>query len=282
VLEQEGNDFEVVVVDDGSTDGSPGIIEEFVLRQPETIVSCRQENCGPAAARNQGIRIARGEYLCFLDADDELTRQALSVLRPYVDHHPRDFLVGAHISIEGNGLERFRPAPGIPSDREVAFRRYLDKRIGLSNGATFFHRRVFEAFCFPENLRQMEDVPVFALTMALYSGVSVPQALVRIYKHPDSLRHDWTRLEESGLGVVDVLFGHPALPPAFQKYKGRFLARRAMSMFRRCYDARQYKKGEAYFLLALKTRPWDMFMGGYLLRYLKMRMGRAIGFLNRP
>jgi glycosyltransferase involved in cell wall biosynthesis len=79
VLAQTHAPLEVIVVDDGSTDGTPGVIGAFGDR----IVGLRQDNGGHGAARNAGLRAARGEYVAFLDADDlwhsdKLRRQLLA------------------------------------------------------------------------------------------------------------------------------------------------------------------------------------------------------------
>ena len=66
VLDQEGNDFEIIVVDDGSTDDTRAVLAEF----GERVQVFTQQNRGPGAARNFGASQARGRYLAFLDSDD--------------------------------------------------------------------------------------------------------------------------------------------------------------------------------------------------------------------
>lgn len=71
VLAQEYPSLELILVDDGSPDGSPAICDRYAGRHPNIQV-IHQENQGPGPARNAGIAAARGEYLMFADADDRL------------------------------------------------------------------------------------------------------------------------------------------------------------------------------------------------------------------
>ena len=71
VLKQTVNEVEVICVDDGSTDGSAAILEEYVAKDGRIKV-VTQENSGQGAARNRGMDVATGDYVYFLDADDEL------------------------------------------------------------------------------------------------------------------------------------------------------------------------------------------------------------------
>jgi GT2 family glycosyltransferase len=73
VLAQTFTDYELIVVDDGSTDGTPEVLRSYATR----IRTVRQENCGPEVARDRGIRMARGEYVALLDSDDLLWPHAL-------------------------------------------------------------------------------------------------------------------------------------------------------------------------------------------------------------
>lgn len=77
VLSQDYTDFEIVIVDDGSTDNGPDIVKSF---QDNRIRLISQENQGVSKARNKGIEEAIGDWLLFLDADDKLGKDCLSVL----------------------------------------------------------------------------------------------------------------------------------------------------------------------------------------------------------
>jgi len=71
--------WEIVIVDDGSTDDTPAAIEELVRAEPARIRALRQDNAGPGAAREAGRRAARGEFLQFLDSDDLLLPRKLEL-----------------------------------------------------------------------------------------------------------------------------------------------------------------------------------------------------------
>ena len=81
VLAQDCGDYEIILVDDGSTDGvSPGLCDRYALANPDRIRVIHQENQGLGGARNTGLEAARGEYLFFVDSDDRIVPHALSYL----------------------------------------------------------------------------------------------------------------------------------------------------------------------------------------------------------
>jgi glycosyltransferase involved in cell wall biosynthesis len=88
-LAQQFDDFEVIVVDDGSTDSTIKVLGAYGSR----FRLLRQNNRGPAAARNAGSRIAEGDYLAFLDADDTWTPNKLAVTVSVLERHSDAVLV---------------------------------------------------------------------------------------------------------------------------------------------------------------------------------------------
>ena len=89
ILAQTFTDWRLIVVDDGSTDGGPEVVKTF---DDPRIVLLRQENQGPGAARNTGIKTATAEYLAFLDADDQWHPWYLQNACNAITTHPVSFV----------------------------------------------------------------------------------------------------------------------------------------------------------------------------------------------
>jgi len=109
VLAQSYRNFEVIVVDDGSTDKTSEVAGRY-----EGVRLIRQENKGLAGARNSGLAKSQGEYVVFLDADDRLLPKALEVGLGCFDSHPECALVSGHtrfINADGSLLRTAR-TPG--------------------------------------------------------------------------------------------------------------------------------------------------------------------------
>lgn len=101
ILCQNFNNWELILVDDGSTDGS-GLICDKYAAQDSRIKAIHKKNGGVSSARNIGIQNANGTYLVFCDADDTITTNALQVLYDAMNNHGADLVVGGFRSIALN------------------------------------------------------------------------------------------------------------------------------------------------------------------------------------
>jgi glycosyltransferase involved in cell wall biosynthesis len=155
IADQTYREIEVVVVDDGSTDGTQDVVERFV-RECLPVVYARQENLGCAAARNAGLRLARGEFLTFLDSDDEWLPDAVESLIGVLVETGADFAYGPAVELYADGSERVNLP--VAAGRPEAFARehFLDTNV--RNGAFMFRRSVLDAVPWlDEQLTHNED-----------------------------------------------------------------------------------------------------------------------------
>ena len=85
VLKQKDEDLEIVVINDGSTDSSDKMIQEYKEKNPKTISYYKKKNTGVADTRNYGIKKAKGKYILFLDADDYLDIHLYGLVKQYME-----------------------------------------------------------------------------------------------------------------------------------------------------------------------------------------------------
>src|SRR3569623_1221115 len=115
VINQTIDDFELIVVDDGSTDHSPGNIARYVEQDVRVIVH-RQENEGIGGATKQALRLARARYVAILDSDVTMEPARLAIQADYLDAHPDITAVGSQwlaMNARGDivGIDRQPPDP---------------------------------------------------------------------------------------------------------------------------------------------------------------------------
>lgn len=266
---------ELIVVDDGSTDTTPQVTEQLQTLHPARFRVVRKRNGGASSARNVGIREALGDYLLFLDADDELAPDALTALREHLATHPQTRLVvGGHVGVWLDGKRREHLPMALPEQPLGRLRAYLlDKRLALSNGACVMHREVFERGDYPEAFRSAEDIPVFAQALANYPCSVIRQPLALIHKHDDSLRHQFSHAKAGGLALVDEVFSPQRLDERFQVLKAEFYVQRSLSLFRSAYLAGDVVVAKTYFKSALQCDWRVLFKGAYVRKAVRLWLG---------
>lgn len=100
ILRQTFTDFELIIVDDGSPDNCPAMIDEWA-KKDSRIVVIHQENQGLSGARNSGIKIANGEYLTFVDSDDWISDTMLEELFNLITKYDADISICGFIQTNG-------------------------------------------------------------------------------------------------------------------------------------------------------------------------------------
>lgn len=157
ILAQDGVDYEVILVDDGSTDASGDIADSYASEDSRVKV-LHQANAGLSAARNAGLGVAAGEYVQFVDSDDSLEPGTLKALMEQVWRENLDVLRfnWQHIDEAGNVFvpyKEYKPFTDF-SDNPCRGVEFLDSRLGYACYAPQFiiRRSLLEGCCFREGI----------------------------------------------------------------------------------------------------------------------------------
>jgi len=182
VFGQTWRPLEVIVVDDGSTDGTPGILAGY----PQTLRVLRQENAGPARARNQGINIATGEFIAFQDADDLWVPHKLSM-------QMERMLVRADLELCLGHLQNFWEPELREAEERVKDLPVAQPQPAWGPPLMLARRSLFERIGgFDESLRVGEDTDwLFRAREAGVAWEMVPEVLLLRRRHGRNLTANW-------------------------------------------------------------------------------------------
>lgn len=208
VLAQDYPCVELIVIDDGSTDGSAAVLERYRGRFHWEV----QENQGQAATMNRGWRVSGGDILAYLSADDVLAPRAVTASVETLQRHPDAVLAYCDFNLldpQGAVIRRVR-AP------DFDYREMVAGLVCHPGPGAFFRRSAFEtAGAWGAQYRQYGDYE-FWLRIALEGGfVRVPEVLASFRVHPGSQSFSPTAhaAAEEPVRIMEAYFANPRLPP---------------------------------------------------------------------
>ena len=193
VFSQTYKDWELILVDDGSTDSSPEICDKAALQSSKVRVA-HIDNGGVSHARNTGIDMSKGEYITFLDADDTLSIHALEALANTAANYKVD-IVSCNVSEVKDVKESkhiindTNPKPILLTPVKAAAFSLYQRMIDNSVCGKLFSHKLWERLRFNENIRY-EDLDVCYKLLLKSSSVAVIEEKLYLYRqHPDSYIH---------------------------------------------------------------------------------------------
>jgi glycosyltransferase involved in cell wall biosynthesis len=205
VLAQEHSNWELIIVDDGSTDDT----KEQVLRYKDPrILYHYQDNAERSAARNKGLSLSKGEFICFLDSDDQWIPEHLSIVESTL--RANNFLTalyftGVQWNFEDGRKEDvlFEPV----SDKPIEY--VIKNQIGPSTQCV--HRKIIEKHRFDENLRVNEDVELNTRIVNEFPLIQIRKVTVRMLIHEQNTKSLFREYITPQVQAMDKIFHNKAL-----------------------------------------------------------------------
>ena len=250
VLEQTYQPFELIVVDDGSSDNTSALLAGYSPR----LTVIRQENAGVSAARNTGIEQATGEFLAFLDSDDRWLPQKLARQIDFFRRHPDALICQTEEIWVRNGL-RVNPGKRHQKKSGDIFIPSLSLCL-VSPSAVMLRRTLFDEIGnFDENLPACEDYDLWLRVSARHPVYLVDEPLiVKRGGHFDQLSRA-AGLDRFRIQALRKILQHGNLSPLRQHAAAAVLQRKCAIYAAGCRKRRRFDEAAAYTAIAESVAP---------------------------
>lgn len=188
LISQNYKNIEIITIDDGSKDSSWKILQEFA-KQDNRVIMVSQKNAGASAARNTGIRKATGEFITFIDSDDDISDQLIMTLASQIKNNSDFIMCGMNI----NDKEIVAPNVFIENRRlitQYVLRSLLTKNLLYGPYCKLFRRDIIvdNKIKFPQAINYGEDT-IFVLDYLSHTGniINIQQSLYAYNFQPSGL-----------------------------------------------------------------------------------------------
>lgn len=193
VLNQTYTDFELIIIDDGSTDKSGKIAKEYA-KVDQRIRYFRKDNGGVSSARNLGVQLSQSQWVTFLDADDELLPNNLEVLTNLISKFKVQIATANFYTFDG---KQKTPRINDSHNEKVIdnfIKAMIKKEAYFGSGATIFNKSILGEKPYNENLSRYEDAE-FELNLFNRYPIAISTTPVIIYHREfaelSKTRHDF-------------------------------------------------------------------------------------------
>lgn len=253
ILSQTYSNLEIILVDDGATDSSGQICDEYSKKDPRIRVT-HKKNGGLSSARNAGIDIARGDYLEFVDSDDWIEPDAVEAMLHLARIHQTELVVAGRWDVKARTGEKklglCPPVEEVISGEELVSRIFRWDNCDSSACDKLFHRRLFREVRFPLGLI-CEDIPVMYRIVLDAGRIAMLNQPVYNYFHRDGSITNAKTISEKTFHfsrhteqiLADIQKNWPGIEPEARYLRVRSLVNSVLSVDLACSeDQEKYRE----------------------------------------
>ena len=252
VLNQTYQDFEIIVVDDGSMDNTEKVIREFQKKDKRILYIQHEKNKGEAAARNTGIEVAKGEYIAFQDSDDEWLPEKLEKqMRVFATAPPEVGVVYTGFWRIENDKKVYIPFSWVKRKEGDIYEELLKANF-IGTPVAIVRKECFEkAGLFDEMLPHLVDWELWIRISKFYEFKCVDEPLLTSPFTPDSISANKEALIKALKIILSKHFDD------FAKNK-KILSKHYFSIGINLCSSNEIKDGRKYFIKAVKANPLNV------------------------
>ena len=272
VLNQTFKDFELIIVDDGSTDNTKQVVEKF-QKEDSRIKYIWQENSGaPARPKNTGIKNAKGNYIAFLDDDDEWLPEKLEKQLKLFESSSNLGFVGCNILVTNNKNKKSSKVYKMPTYSEsIFFEKLFEGNFILTSSCVVIKREVLNKIgLFDENLKFGDDWDLWLRIAKKYKFDFAPEFLIKYYIHGGNIIPNLPPMKEAR--EFEYIF--TKYQREYEKYPHIYSIHLRQLASRYCASG-QMSKGRKYYIQSIKFNSFNLKSYFYLaLSFLGKRTFR--------
>lgn len=181
VLAQSYHLLELIIVDDGSTDTTEKVVHKYIDNSSITIKYFKKTNGGCSSARNKGVELASGEYIGFLDSDDQWLPNAISDMVETLEKTGADFVYSPTIEVTKDGIEQVY-LPASAGKPEFFFREHF-LTTQARPCAILYKKIIFNKLKMDEQLKYNEDSDFLQKVSLVFKAAYLPLPTAKVFEH---------------------------------------------------------------------------------------------------
>ncbi|MGH8001851.1 MAG: glycosyltransferase family 2 protein [Brasilonema sp.] len=274
VFKQTFTDFEILIVDDGSSDGTVEWVSQI---QDSRVRLISQQNQGSSGARNTGITAAGGEYIALLDADDIWEPTKLEKQVRHLEENPSVGLVDTWtVLINQQGKSTGRIVVSYAEGDDVWKQLVQFKTVCACDSTPLIRRSCFEVVgLFNRELPFLEDLDMWIRLASRYRFAVIKEPLVRYRQHPGSKSTNCQGTLEAFRTIVEKAF--EAVPSDFLPLRERGYGRIYLYLAWRAINNRDYEQGLHFNRQAIAHSPLFIFSWDFIRQTIALTLLKKFG-----
>ncbi|TGD58112.1 glycosyltransferase family 2 protein [Flavobacterium humi] len=228
ILNQTYTDFELLILNDKSTDGSKEIIEKYQAKDSRIILVDKEINVGPARLRNEGFELARAPFVALMDADDIAAPNRFEKQLAYLKNHPDVGVCGTWMTYFGGKKNKAIRHSETHDAIKVSFL----YSCAIGNPTVMLRKESLSGLRFDNDYVPVEDYDLWSRLLPKTKFHNIQESLLRYRLHPNNISK--TKIENVNRSVKKVKinqlseFGIESNDPKIESYLGAFEVRRGL------------------------------------------------------